>query len=124
MVKLGIANSRMKDFFDLWILTQQYEFDGQLLGQAITATFERRRTQLPDASPLALTDEFAEDSQKQVQWRAFLNKSNLVTGTANFREITSQLEWFLMPVVNAIASKSDADFKWLPGGPWTYQWPS
>lgn len=119
MVKLGIANSRMKDFFDIWTICQRYEFNGQLLGKAIAVTFERRQTQIPIAKPLALSDEFANDSQKQVQWKAFLNKNKLSTGNENFRGITSQLELFLMPIANSLASDKTIDLSWRVGGPWT-----
>jgi Nucleotidyl transferase AbiEii toxin, Type IV TA system len=68
MVMLGIANSRMKDFYDLWMLAGQFEFQGPILCDAIHATFDRRKTTLPVGPPLALTSEFAEDSGKQTQW--------------------------------------------------------
>jgi predicted nucleotidyltransferase component of viral defense system len=57
LVKLGIANSRMKDFYDLWVMARDFEFEGALLSQAIKATFERRGTALPTDVPLALSDE-------------------------------------------------------------------
>jgi hypothetical protein len=58
MVMLGIANSRMQDFYDLWVLARQFEFEGQLLSQAIRATFARRRTAVPATVPVALSSEF------------------------------------------------------------------
>lgn len=67
LVTLGMANSRMKDFFDLWLLATTFEFDGDLLAQAIQATFERRRTPLPEAIPTALTVDFYDDDVKQRQ---------------------------------------------------------
>lgn len=77
MVRLGIANSRMKDFHDLWTLAKQFDFDGAQVKNAIKATFERRRTELPSSKPLALTDEFAEDKRKQTQWKACSRKGRL-----------------------------------------------
>jgi predicted nucleotidyltransferase component of viral defense system len=68
LVKLGIANTRMKDFYDLWMLSREFAFDGTLLSDAIKATFKRRRTEIPADTPLALTDEFSRDSQKAKQW--------------------------------------------------------
>lgn len=68
LVSLGIANSRMKDYFDLWALSHYTDFDGELLCKAIHATFERRRTPLPDGVPFGLSDQFAQDRQKQTQW--------------------------------------------------------
>jgi len=75
MVLLGETNSRMKDFYDLWFLSQQFEFDGNTLVAAIRATFARRKTKLPGSTPHALTDDFPK--MKSVQWGAFLRKSKL-----------------------------------------------
>jgi len=77
MVKLGMLNSRMKDFFDLWSLSQEFSFEGATLSNAIKTTFETRGTAVPLESPLALTPEFYEDQQKNSQWKAFLSKSRL-----------------------------------------------
>ncbi|MBS0318642.1 MAG: nucleotidyl transferase AbiEii/AbiGii toxin family protein, partial [Proteobacteria bacterium] len=77
MVKLGILNSRMKDYFDLWVLARHSDFDGAVLAQAIRATFERRGTGVPSDLPFSLSDEFAQDEQKNRQWSAFLRKNAL-----------------------------------------------
>ena len=74
MVMLGIANSRMKDFFDLWVLARSFAFAGPVLADAIRATFARRKTPVPAAPPLALTSEFGTDKAKVTQWKAFLKK--------------------------------------------------
>lgn len=78
IVSLGMANTRMKDYFDLWFLAAHAEIEPDLLAQAIAATFQRRATALPTAAPLGLTSTFGEDPAKQQQWRAFLSKSKLV----------------------------------------------
>lgn len=78
IVSLGMANTRMKDYFDLWFLACYAEIDPALLYHAITATFERRKTVLPTAAPMGLTSTFGEDAAKQQQWHAFLSKSKLV----------------------------------------------
>lgn len=65
LVELGIANTRMKDFYDLWMLAGLFEFEGDRLARAIAATFERRRTPIPAEAPLALTSEFHADASKQ-----------------------------------------------------------
>jgi hypothetical protein len=76
MVKLGIANSRMKDFHDLHSLATNFEFDGKALTEAVRATFKRRRTELPAGGvPLAFKPEFYEDENKIKQWNAFCNKN-------------------------------------------------
>src|SRR3546814_8499678 len=70
MVALGRANSRMKDFYDIWILKRSFSFDDDRLARAIAATFARRGTAIPTEPPDALTPAFAADEQKQRQWRA------------------------------------------------------
>ena len=77
MVVLGSANSRMKDYFDLHALLHENASSPGELERAISATFERRRTELPYDVPLGLTDEFARDASKQAQWKAFLDKNRL-----------------------------------------------
>lgn len=74
---LGMTNSRMKDFFDLWVLLHDDALDDAELRSAIEATFARRQTAMPTAQPIGLSDAFAEDATKQVQWRAFLKKNRL-----------------------------------------------
>jgi len=76
LVDLGMSNSRLKDFYDLYFLTLNFQFESEILTKAIGATFERRKTELPKYLPIALTDEFALDPGKQTQWKSFLRKSN------------------------------------------------
>jgi predicted nucleotidyltransferase component of viral defense system len=119
MVMLGISNSRMKDFFDLWKLANKFEFDGAVLGKAIKATFERRETQVPNEMPLALTEEFTNDKQKMVQWNAFINKTGLDAKEHSLDAIAVVLGQFLMPPSKAIAAKKHFEMSWSAGGPWT-----
>lgn len=77
MVAFGMANSRMKDFYDVWDLARQFSFEGRTLVDAIKAIFERRRTEIPQEPPIALTVEFAEDPDKRGQWAAFLGRAGL-----------------------------------------------
>ena len=74
---LGMTNTRMKDFFDLWVLLHDTSLDDPELGRAIEATFTRRQTAMPSTQPIGLSDAFAEDAAKQVQWQAFLKKNRL-----------------------------------------------
>jgi len=113
---LGIANSRMKDFFDLWILSRYTEFDGDTLRRAIRATFVRRKTTLPTEIPFGLTDEFARDTYKQTQWQAFLGKNSLEA--LELEVIVAAIRDFLLPPV--AAAKADIYFpkRWPAGGPW------
>jgi predicted nucleotidyltransferase component of viral defense system len=118
MVMLGIANSRMKDFFDLWVLCRQFEFQGPTLSQAIRATFDRRRTPVPAEVPLALSADFSRDPGKQTQWRAFVGKGKLDTGGAALDEIVDVLRGFLMPPAKAVATGGVLEMVWPAGGPW------
>lgn len=117
MVMLDMANSRMKDFFDLWVLAENFEFDGGQLARAIQATFERRRTSIPMASPTALTPEFHDDDSKRTQWRAFLSRGGL-TDVPPLAELISQLRIFLMPPSESIGSSATFRGRWIPPGPW------
>ncbi|CAN5448784.1 nucleotidyl transferase AbiEii/AbiGii toxin family protein [soil metagenome] len=118
MTVLGIANSRMKDFFDLWVLAQSYSFDGPVLADAIRATFARRQTLLPTEPPLALTAEFGADRAKVTQWLAFLKKSRLNVEGATLSRVCEFLAMFLMAPAKAAATTHNNASKWPPGGPW------
>lgn len=74
---LGMANSRMKDYFDLWILLSEDTLDPREIKRAIEATFNRRQMAMPAVTPAGLSDGFATDMAKQAQWRAFLKKNRL-----------------------------------------------
>ena len=118
MVMLGITNSRMKDFFDLWFLARHFEFQGPLLCQAIRATFERRHTPVPTEAPVALSSEFAQDRGKQTQWRAFISKGKLETGGAGLPDVMDVLNGFLMPPTRALAAGRLLEMVWPASGPW------
>ncbi len=121
MVALGIATSRLKDFFDLWILANRFPFDGSTLCKAIRATFRRRKTLLPAEPPLALTPTFANDAAKVKQWQAFIKRGKLDTGGANLQEVCGFLSGFLMPCTLALNVGEDFKREWAPPGPWTEQ---
>lgn len=118
MVALGIANSRMKDFFDLSVLARGFDFAGPTLAAALRATFDRRGTPLPAEPPLALTPEFATDRQKATQWGAFIRRGRLSADTAGLAEVCEFLAGFLMPPARAAAAGVDFPSHWTPGGPW------
>ena len=71
MVALGRANSRMKDYYDVWMLTSAFDLDPERLRRAIAATFARRNTEIPSSVPDGLSDAFSADASKQRQWDAF-----------------------------------------------------
>ena len=120
MVKLGMANSRMKDFHDLRALSLLFSFDGEILAEAIKRTFERRKTALPTtaAPPLALTAEFFEDESKQRQWAAFNTKNRLYIDPVPLQRVVGDIERFLMPLISGVTAEGQQKQSWPPGGPW------
>ena len=118
MVALGIGNSRMKDFFDLWTLARGYDFDGPTLCRALVATFRRRRTGLPAEPPLALTAEFARDAAKVRQWEAFVQKGKLDVAGLTLGQVCAFLLDFLMPPTRALVADQPFEQAWPPCGPW------
>ena len=118
MVVLGIANSRMKDFFDIWRLGQTHSFEAGRLARAIRSTFERRQTPVPEKLPLALTDEFLEDTAKLTQWAAFGKRLGL-GDIPKLPAVGRYIAAFLMPVLDAEFTGSPHGREWMPGGPWS-----
>lgn len=118
MVKLGIANTRMKDFHDLYSLSRLFSFEGQVLSEAIMRTFERRKTRLPSALPTAFTAEFFEDESKQRQWTAFNAKNKLYIKSVPLKTVIGSIEQFIMPMLLGVAAEGGWNRSWPGGGPW------
>lgn len=95
MVTLGRANSRMKDFYDVWVLSKRQTFDKARLAQAIAATFKRRRTDLPKTPSDVFTPEFFRDQGKLQQWTAFTR--DLSSAAPSFEIVVSELAAFIDP---------------------------
>lgn len=119
ITSLGMANSRMKDYFDLWVLARYADFDADILRRAVRATFDRRATSMSGSAPLGLTDAFAQDAQKDAQWLAFLRRNRLEGLALN--DVIAALGRFLLPVVEAAASNSPLRGRWTAGGLWSQE---
>ena len=117
VVKFGLANSRMKDFYDLLVLAQRFEFESATLAAAIQATFETRRTPLPNSLPLAFSTDFHGLANKQTQWTAFLRKSGL-NANSSLEETIRVIREFVMPIVAEISRGDRRKKMWQAGGPW------
>jgi predicted nucleotidyltransferase component of viral defense system len=117
MVRLALANSRMKDFFDIHRLAETRTFDGETLRLAVAATFTRRGIEIPGERPLALTTEFADDARKKVQWAAFVRRARRPE-LADLPAIIATLDRFLWPVLQAAARREPWPRIWSNGGPW------
>lgn len=116
MIKLGVLNSRMKDFYDIWMLSSQLNFDGAKLAEATRQTLERRGTIIPKEVE-AFSEAFIEI--KQVQWTAFRNKLNQNHVPVSFRDIVSVVKNFLTPVIFKLSKGTVILGSWTAPGPWS-----
>ncbi len=114
-VYLGSLNSRMKDFYDIWRLSQQFDFKGIDLCNAIKGTFGKRETAVIEFDELI--DELLESETLQIQWTAFLSKS-AISGPETFPEVLALIGKFLSPVFSSINNNKVLSQKWVPPGPW------
>jgi predicted nucleotidyltransferase component of viral defense system len=123
MVALGMANTRMKDFYDVWFLATRFAFKGPSLASAVKATFARRRTALPEDTPAALTMQFHDDDNRRRQWAAFLARTRPEAQPPGLPDVAALIWRFVGPAVAALRNAS-ADtgsvFEkgWPAGGPW------
>lgn len=117
MVKLGPLNSRMKDFFDIWLLSRQFDFEGQRLALAIEKTFSTRGTDV-QSEPNALTNSFAADPAKVAQWRGFIRKNRMTNIPQDFREVIEAIALFLEPTAKTLVAKKPFEATWKAPGPW------
>jgi predicted nucleotidyltransferase component of viral defense system len=113
LTALGMANSRLKDFYDLWLIAQTFELRQSVLADALRRTFERRETPLPVDTPVGLSDEFA--AAWSAQWRAFLARERMAAVPDGFAAVITDLRNFLMPLTGAL----EEERVWPSGGPWS-----
>ncbi len=117
LVALGLPNSRLKDFYDVWIMSKRLQFDGPKLARAVRETFQRRKTPVPRETPLGLSEEFATDDSKQAQWRGFLDRHGLTVDTT-LEEVIDELHGFLLPPAKSVTEDRSFPHVWPAGGPW------
>jgi len=117
MVRRGIMNSRMKDFWDIRLLSRQFDFNGKTLAEAIVETFSTRHTAIPD-EPIAFTETFMKDEMKTTQWKAFLRKNRIVGGPDTFEEAVRAVSLFLKPIVESVFNRQPVPSLWKAPGPW------
>ena len=118
LVYLGMRNSRMKDFYDLYLMAKTFSFEGSVLIEAIRTTFVRRKTNLPKDRPVALRAQFTEDPVKQTQWEGFLNRSGLSDAPRKLSTVVEILSIFLIPLLSAAEEGEEYNQVWRDGGPW------
>jgi predicted nucleotidyltransferase component of viral defense system len=119
MVSLGEANSRMKDFADVYFLSKHFDFDGPVLARAIAITFARRETTVIE-SPAALTEQFAGLDHKQAQWRAFLRRTAPQGIPESFADVVVGIATFLGPILSHLAADQPIPQLWQAPGPWQF----
>jgi hypothetical protein len=112
IVALGIANSRLKDFYDLWLIAKTFDLDRSVLATAVHNTFDRRQTALPSDTPLGLSDAYAETWDNQ--WRAFLGRERMAAAPQGLATVLEELRRFLLPLAEA----TGGDWRWAPPVGW------
>lgn len=117
MVKLGVLNSRLKDFYDIWILCRTFDFTGKRLAQAVEKTFENRNTPVTVA-PKVFDPSFAHDRSKQVQWQGFIRKAKLGHAPEAFEDAVAIVRMFLEPVAVSLFERRAFPSIWKAPGPW------
>jgi len=117
MVKLGVLNSRMKDFYDIWILSRTFNFKGGTLAEAIERTFGNRNT--PITIDTAVFDpSFAKDGDKKTQWQGFIGKARLADAPEDFEDVVEAVKMFIQPLVVSLAQERPFRSVWAAPGPW------
>jgi len=118
MTVLTETNSRMKDFYDVWVLQNQFGFDGATLSEAIQATFARRRTEITPSSCVAFQASFYATEEPLTRWRLYVQRGSFERVPPTFAEVGEAIEAFLRPVAESIARNGEFDLSWPPGGLW------
>jgi hypothetical protein len=119
IVELGLANSRMKDYFDLLHLARTRSFEGAMLAKALRATADRRGVVIPIEETAGLSSAFGQDDTKRTQWSAFIKRTTLATEWGDLGPVVAELAVFLVPVVDAASKAKTPAMQWRPRGPWS-----
>jgi hypothetical protein len=121
MLELGIVNSRMKDFYDIAVLGDLFSFKGAELQRAVRVSLKRRMLTSLSELPIAFTDEFAQDRDKNIQWGAFLRRIGKSSLDMPLQQVVKKTRNFLLPVLQALRARTEFNEVWEPGGPWRPQ---
>ena len=116
MVKHGLLNSRMKDFFDIWFLSRRFDFKGEILTEAIEKTFVNRNTPLT-SDPTIFNPSFMKDDAKQDQWAGFKDKTKLADAPMSFEDVANDIKIFLQPIAASISQRQAFRLFWTAPGP-------
>ena len=117
LTALGLLNNRMKDYYDLALLSRMYPFQGERLVKAISATFRNRGTTI-EAEPIGLTQAYCDYPARAIQWRAFVRRSRFSEESGELARLVTKIRQFALPMFSAIAAENPFEALWKPGGPW------
>lgn len=118
MIKLGLLNSRMKDFYDIWLMLHQFDFDGADLAEALRKTFNHRKTDLPKGQPLFAEEIYDEKSDRQALWKMFLKKGDIKHAPEKLAVTAKEIENFLIKPLDAINKAEEFVGEWKAPGVW------
>ena len=108
----GITNSRLKDYYDLWLIAETFELERGLLAAAVRQTFARRDTELPQEKPTGFSEAYVETWRGQ--WRTFLTRERMAAAPEQLAAVVADLERFLLPLIE----EAEGDWRWKPHAGW------
>jgi len=117
LTALGLLNSRLKDFYDVALLSRMYPFEGERLVKAISATFRHRGTTI-EPEPIGLTKAYCDYPARAIQWRAFVRRSRFGEEAGELVRLVGEVRQFALPVLSTVAAGIPFKALWKPGGPW------
>ncbi|MFC2158721.1 nucleotidyl transferase AbiEii/AbiGii toxin family protein [Acidobacteriota bacterium] len=117
MVNLGVLNSRMKDFYDIWMLSRVFDFSGKIQAEAIKTTFDNRKTPII-VNPVVFNSSFSKEMDKIGQWKGFISKAKLSNVPEDFMNVVAQIKMFIEPLVAALSEEQGFRGTWKAPGPW------
>lgn len=118
IIKLGLLNSRMKDFYDIWLIMNKFDFNGLLLVEALKRTFKQRKTALPQRKPLFAEEIYDDKSDRLTLWKAFIKKADVKYAPKKLSTTAKEIEKFLFRPLIAINKGEKFNAEWKRSGPW------
>jgi predicted nucleotidyltransferase component of viral defense system len=120
LTALGLLNSRLKDYYDIAVLSRLYSFEGKTLSQAVRATFQHRGTAI-QSEPVGLSDVFHNDPARMIQWRAFLRRSRFQEEPLDLQRLVMEVRQFALPILDALSDGQTFVARWPAAGPWSFR---
>jgi len=121
MIKLGLLNSRMKDFYDIWLMMHQFSFEGSTLTEALRKTCTHRKIEIPKGKKLFNKEIYNEKSDRQILWKAFLNKGDIKHTPEKLSSVAKEIEKILSEPLDAVNKSKKFYAEWKASGPWKYK---